>query len=362
MTIAKPVCLLVLGAGTGPANNLVRSLRAREHGWTILGAHCDRFTLTRSAAEDQSFLIPSVDHPAFVRVLRRLVAREGVDLLVPTSDAEVARLVSSRRGWRCRLFLPSANAVALCQDKYALARHLEAHGVPVPRTLALPEIHAVKSAFRELGRPARAWCRIRQGTNASGAAPVATAEQAQSWIGYWATMRGVPASAFTLSEYLPGRDFACQSLWCRGALVLVKAFERLAYVTVGSNPSGMSSAAALARTVAEPRVAEVAAAAIRAVDARASGVFGVDLKENVRGEPCVTEINAGRFLAGTNLLDLTGEHNMAAMYVRLGLGEPIALRGVYEAAEDYYMVRSVDELPRVVHAEGLFRGIQDART
>jgi hypothetical protein len=106
----------------------------------------------------------------------------------------------------------------------------------------------------------------------------------------------------------------------------------------------------------------VAAAAIRAVDVRASGVFGVDLKENVRGEPCVTEINAGRFLAGTNLLDLTGEHNMAAMYVRLGLGEPIALRGVYEAAEDYYMVRSVDELPRVVHAEGLFRGIQDART
>jgi predicted ATP-grasp superfamily ATP-dependent carboligase len=361
MTIARPPCLLVIGAGTGAANNLVRSLRATEGGWAILGAHHDRFALSRSVA-DRSFLIPNAGHTDFVGALRRLVVRERVDLLIPTADADVVRLASARKGWRCRLFLPSAEAVALCQDKYALARYLEARGVPVPRTFALSEVDAVKHAFRELGRPARAWCRIRQGTNASGAVPVASVEQARSWISYWETMRAVPASAFTLSEYLPGRDFACQSLWREGVLVLVKTFERLAYVTVGGNPSGMSSAAALARTVAEPRVVEVAVGAVRAVDPCASGVFGVDLKENGGGEPCVTEINAGRFLAGTNLLDLTGEHNMATTYVRLALGEPITLRDVYDAAEDYYMVRSVDEPPRILHAEELFRGIEDART
>ena len=101
--------------------------------------------------------------------------------------------------------------------------------------------------------------------------------------------------------------------------------------------------------------------AVRAVDPRASGVFGVDLKENAQGEPCVTEINAGRFLAGTNLLDFTGKHNMAAIYVRLGVGEAIAVAEVYDAAADHYMVRSVDEFPRIVHATALFEDVQDAR-
>lgn len=360
MRRVKPLRLLVVGAGTGAANNLIRSLRAARSGWSILGANHDRFALSRSAA-DRSFLIPPADHPGFVRALRRLAVRERVDLVIPTADAEVVRLASARRGWRSRLFLPTARTVALCQDKYVLARHLAARGVPVPRTLALSGIRSVGEAYRRLGRPARAWCRIRRGTNASGAVPVATAAQARSWIAYWETMRRVPASTFTLSEYLPGRDFACQSLWREGRLVLVKVFERLAYITVGGNPSGMSSAAALARTVAEPRVADVAVRTVRAVDPRASGVFGVDLKENARGEACVTEINAGRFLAGTNLLDFTGAHNMAATYVRLGMGEPVAVKEVYDAAADHYMVRSVDEYPRIVHATALFDDLQDAR-
>jgi carbamoylphosphate synthase large subunit len=360
MRRAKPACVLVVGAGTGAANNLIRSLRAAEGGWPILGAHHDRFVLTRSTA-DRSFLIPPADHAGFVGALCRLAVRERVDLLIPTADAEVARLSSARRRWRGRLFLPRARTVALCQDKYVLARHLEARGLPVPRTLALSSVRSVGEAYRRLGRPARAWCRMRRGTNASGAVPVATAEQARSWIAYWQTMRRVPASSFTLSEYLPGRDFACQSLWRQGRLVLVKVFERLAYITVGGNPSGMSSAAALARTVAEPRVVDVAVRTVRAVDPRASGVFGVDLKENARGEACVTEINAGRFLAGTNLLDFTGAHNMAATYVKLGVGQAVAIKEVYDASADHYMVRSVDELPRIVPAAALFDDVHDAR-
>ena len=360
MRRVKPARLLVVGAGTGAANNLIRSLRAAQSGWPILGANHDRFALSRSAA-DRSFLIPPADHAGFVGSLRRLAVRERVDLLIPTADAEVARLASARSGWPCRLFLPRARTVALCQDKYVLARHLGARGVPVPRTLPLSGVRSVGEAYRRLGRPRRAWCRIRRGTNASGAVPVATAEQARNWIAYWESMRRVPASTFTLSEYLPGRDFACQSLWREGRLVLVKVFERLAYISVGGNPSGMSSAASLARTVAEPRVVEIAVRTVRAVDPRASGVFGVDLKENARGEACVTEINAGRFLAGTNLLDFTGAHNMAATYVKLGMGDAVAIAEPYDASADHYMVRSVDEYPRIVHATALFDDVQDAR-
>jgi hypothetical protein len=48
----------------------------------------------------------------------------------------------------------------------------------------------------------------------------------------------VPPASFTLSEYLPGRDFAAQSVWREGRPVLVKTFERLSYdAGTGSPPS-----------------------------------------------------------------------------------------------------------------------------
>jgi carbamoyl-phosphate synthase large subunit len=174
-------------------------------------------------------------------------------------------------------------------------------------------------------------------------------------------MRGVPAEAFTLAEYLPGRDFGCQSLWTAGRLVLIKTFERLSYVVRGSQASRVSSLAALTKMVFEPRVVQVCTEAIGHLDRRATGVFCVDLKEDVRGVPCVTEINAGRFSMSTNVYDLTGKHNMAVTYVHLALGELDAPPETYDIVEDHYMVRDLDTIPSVFHGEAIFDGILDAR-
>jgi carbamoyl-phosphate synthase large subunit len=178
---------------------------------------------------------------------------------------------------------------------------------------------------------------------------------------YWGEMRGVPARSFILSEYLPGRDLGCQSLWKEGTLVLIKTYERLSYLGTGSQPSQVSSVAALAKTVFEPRVVDICKKAVRALDPRASGVFSVDLRESAGGVPCITEINAGRFSSATNIFDLTGKYNMAATYVRLALGGPVDLRDEYDVARDYYMLRDVDTPPGVFHAEQFFEGIEDAR-
>jgi carbamoyl-phosphate synthase large subunit len=135
--------------------------------------------------------------------------------------------------------------------------------------------------------------------------------------------------------------------------------ERITYLDTGS-PSGVSSMPALAKTAFDPHVVEVCEKAIRALDAAASGVFFIDIKENEDGEPCITEINAGRFATMTNIHDLAGRHNMARMYVRLALGEKINLRKTSDFAEGYYLVRSVDTLPAVIRGDELFEGIEDA--
>jgi carbamoyl-phosphate synthase large subunit len=187
---------------------------------------------------------------------------------------------------------------------------------------------------------------------------VKTPAQARSWIRYWEHMRGVPRGSFTLSEYLPGRDFCVQCLWRNGTLVLVKMAERITYLDNGS-PSGVSSMPAVVRTAFEPAVIKVCSKAIRALDANATGVFFVDVKESEDGEPCITEINAGRFATMTNLHDLVGRHNMAVTYVRLGMGKRVNIRNAYDFADSYYMVRSVDTLPAIFRGEELFKGLKE---
>jgi len=352
--------ILVTGAGTGLGNNLMRSLRAADPTLVLIGGHDDRFELKKSDA-DRDYLLPSPQGRRFAGRLDELVRRERIDVAIPTSDRDVRVLSRLRRRLGRRVFLPRPAAIALGQDKYALSELLRAAGVPTPRTHAVRGLRSVAPLVRRLARHGRVWCRVRRGSGALAAIPVRTPAQAVAWITYWWRMRGVAPDEFTLSEYLPGREFACQMLWDRGRLVLAKTFERLSYFGGDGQPGGVSSVASLARSVAEPRVVETSAAAVRALDARTSGLFCLDLKENGGGTPCVTEINVGRFSLSTGLYDLIGKHNMAGVYLRLALGETVDLGETYDAAPDHYLIRDVDTLPAVVHADELFVGITDLR-
>ncbi|MGH3080766.1 MAG: ATP-grasp domain-containing protein [Gaiellaceae bacterium] len=145
-----------------------------------------------------------------------------------------------------------------------------------------------------------------------------------------------------VSEFLPGREFAFQSLWVDGELVTSAARERLEYVFGHLMPSGQGSSPSVARTVRRQDVNELAARAVGAVDADATGVVCVDLKEDGDGNPLVTEINAGRFFTTSNFLAEAGA-NMPYEYVRLALGESPDRLSRFDAVEpDLYWVRMID--------------------
>lgn len=354
------VRVLVTRAGTGATNNLIRSLRAGDADLIVVGCHSDHFFLKKSRA-DRSYLIPTLEHPGLADALRYVVQTEQIDVIIPTTDDDVCALSELRDSIACRFFLPAAPTVALCQDKYALATRLEAEEVPVPKTFAVADLDHLDEPFGRLMPAPRVWCRIRTGTGSLGATPVRSAEQARNWIRYWAEMRDVATTAFTLSEYLPGRDFACQSLWKNGELVLMKTTERVSYFGGAGGASGVSSIGGLHKTIHEPEVAAVCARAIRAIDVSATGAFSIDLKEDRNARPCVTEINVGRFLTGTPIFDLTGKHNMAVTYVRLALDRPLHIEEAYDVVEGYYMIRDLDAEPDIFHADELNEGIRDAR-
>ena len=353
--------ILVIGAGTGASNNLIRSLKAGDPSLFVVGAHAERFVLKKSAA-DRNYLMAPPGGAAFIRSVRGIVDAERIDLIIPTGDADVDALSERRQRFPGRLFLPSRAIIRLCQDKYRLTTFLRQRGVSAPDTYPVGQLSRIEVLFESLHGRVPLWCRARTGTRSLGAAPVTNPAQARGWISHWEELRGVPATSFTLSEYLPGRDFLCQSLWRRGALVLANTFERLAYFGGENSPSGVSSLSSLAKTVIDRRILDTCVRAIRALGRTASGAFSVDLKEDRDGVPCITEINAGRFFIGMTAFDHVGKHNMPHTYVKLALGEPVGLRDEYDAVEDYYLVRDLDTLPGVFHAAELFDGIREVPT
>jgi biotin carboxylase len=353
------VRVLLTSAGNGPSNNVMRSLRAGWKSAFVVGCNEDQFVLKNSSA-DRNYVVPPAGHPRWAAALRRIVATERIELILPIVDTDVTALSAVRRQLGRQLFLPRESTLATCRDKLRLIAQLRRHGVPAPASYAVKRLDDVGSIFRKLGTARPLWCRVRTGAGALGALPVRTPAQARSWIRYWGEMRGIPAREFMLSEYLPGRDFGCQSLWRDGELILIKTYERLSYLGTGSQPAQVSSVAGLAKTAIAPDVVDVCAKAVRLLDKRANGVYSIDLKEDARGVPCITEINAGRFSSATNIFDLAGQHNMVATFVRLARGEHVQFDDAHDAVDDWYMLRDIDMPPHIFHASNFFDRVESA--
>jgi ATP-grasp domain len=342
--------VLVMGAGGGASNNLIAGLHRALPGLTAIGAHHDPFTLRKSVAERNYLLSPASTDAVEIA---RIADREHIDLVIPSSDPEVELLSDHRDALGSRVFLPQKAIIDLCSDKCELAAFLAGHDVPVPASFPVISLETLDGLFAKLAWAPRAWCRVRSGSRSRGAAPVAHASQARAWIEHWQAIRGIDPTAFMLAEYLPGRDFFCQTLWRNGRLVLVKTCERISYFGGENTPSGVSSLYSLAKTVVDERVVDVSSRAVLALDPAITGTFGVDLKENADGAPCVTEINAGRLFFGMTTIGSLGRHDMSVSYVRLALGEDLAVDEPYDCPPDYYIVRDIDTAAGVFHADDI---------
>jgi hypothetical protein len=167
--------------------------------------------------------------------------------------------------------------------------------------------------------------------------------QAQAWLDYWTNYKGLQPGDFMASQFLPGREFAWQSLWHKGQLVTSQARERVEYIFGQLTPSGQSSSPSVARTINRDDVNTVGEAAVRAVSAAPHGVYGVDMKEDESRRPLITEINIGRFYTTSNFFAHAGL-NIPELYLRYGLGESIVSPPLLynSLPDDLYWLRMVD--------------------
>lgn len=298
------------GAGGAPTNGVIRSLRESHRCDYLIGASSIHSDLLL-ADVDEYHCVPASTEPIYRAKMLDLLSRRRPHFLHVQNDFEV-RAVSRMReeieALEISLFLPDAEAVERCVDKFTCYRRLAECSVPVPETLLVDSESQLREAF---ARWESVWLRLREGGGGAGALPARNMDHALCWIdGRW--------GVFTAAERLSADSAAWLSIWYRGRLIVAQSRRRHGWVHGSRAPSGITGVTAVGETVSDPLLASIGQAACESVSQEPHGIFGVDFTYDAQGSPRVTEINIGRFFSTVYFFTRAGL-NLPAIYVDLGL-------------------------------------------
>jgi len=320
--------VLVTGAGGVGGVNFVRAVRAMGD-YYIVGTDFFEYHL-QFPDLDKAYRSPPHFDPAFVEKIAEIVISEKIGFLHPQPEMEALVVARHREKFACKTYLPDEAAFLKGQDKVSTAHAMNRSGVPAPKTRTVSGPEEVSAAVKEFNG-ARVWVRSRYGAGGRLSLLCRNDQEALLWMRLWVERGAIRWEDFALQEYLPGRNIAWDSLWSGGQLVTSFARERLEYIFPHVSPSGITGTPLVSRTISEKRVNEVGEAAVRAIDTKPHGFYSVDMKENSKSVPCITEVNVGKFhttaplwsYAAVKGLGQPWFANISHLYVRIGLESKI---------------------------------------
>lgn len=154
---------------------------------------------------------------------------------------------------------------------------------------------------------------------------------------------------FMLSEYLPGRNLACFTLFNNGKLLKYGVAQRIDYLMGKVAVSGITGNTSKGKLLNYERALDVANDAIQYIvsltNETMNGLVVTDLKENADGNPIITEINI-RHVAFTSTFANAGlNFSEYQMMLLSGREESISPELTKLFPDNNIMLRDVDGLP-----------------
>lgn len=337
--------ILVLSAG-GPAGvNFLKAINLARY-YEIYAADVNPYHLVNAEPHVvKTFKIPKYTSPDYIDEINKIIEKYDIDFVHAQSDPEVRRIANARYRIKALTFLPSTVTIFRCQDKY-----LTAFIWSQVWKDTTPYFVDTNAAFHRIKDPLskdKLWIRATHGAGGKASSLITDQNIAEHWMWYWWNID--PQINFLFQKYLPGRNIAWQGVYKNGILITSQARERVEYIYPNLTPSGITGTPSVQRTINENKVNGNAEAAVKMIDNKPNGVFGVDLKENEDGDPIPTEINAGRFFTTSYFFPYAGaiydcpRANMPEIYLRLAFNEKIPegkFRNVLP--EDLYWIRHMD--------------------
>ena len=122
--------VLITSVGSPAGTALAAQLRSR--GIPFLGADIRELP---DGSGISGVRVPPAADPEMMPVLRRIVAREGINLVIPAGSEELMQVSAARAGFGrdVRVIVGDPGPVALANDRLFTSWHLRSAGIPVPR-------------------------------------------------------------------------------------------------------------------------------------------------------------------------------------------------------------------------------------
>lgn len=309
--------VLITGACGVTSRAVVRSLRIspKFQALHLVGTDiCENPYALYEGLLDRIYRVPRVTDPGYHPLMEEICRRERLEAAIVIPELEVLYWA------RARLPIPAALPPSgFCQIAVSKQRLYEA----LIGTGLAPEFRICARA-ELLDAPARDWrlpCWIRDFAEGSSSGKGSLLAHNAEELRAWAVLNSGTRN-FMLSDYLPGRNFACHLLYDRGRIVKVASYERMEYFMARTAVSGVTGNISKGRLVNDARLEKAADAAIAAILKQTGetmhGIVAVDFREAASGDPLVTEINL-RHVAATYSFAAAG-FNLAEAQLLLTLG------------------------------------------
>lgn len=349
--------ILLTGIGGPTPRSFAISLRKYScyTNYEFVGTDCNKFAigLYQPHLFSKTYLIPRVTESTYWSVIEKIILEDKIDFAVILPELEVLAWAKRAEtiGLPCKAIIPDFNLSNTLVDKALMTEILEPYSLVPKSFTVMPNSLNGDNSFK---LPFPFWIRSASGSSGLGSLKVNSLTELKNWIHI-----NPGVEKFLASEYLPGRNLACKMLYYKGELLRSAIGERVNYIMAKVAPSGITGNSAFGRLLNDPKVFEVGKQAMdimfEKTGAPKHGFFTVDLKEDEKGVPKVTEVNV-RHVAFTQCF-AAGGANFAEDMIRLLDDDKTFDMNfkLYEFEPDLIFLRDVDEIPILMHESQLLK-------
>ncbi|MDQ0819214.1 carbamoylphosphate synthase large subunit [Arthrobacter sp. V4I6] len=269
--------ILITGAGAPAGRALAAQLKSRDI--PFLGADVRELPV---GAGFTAVRVPPATDPEMVPALRRLVARESINLVIPAASEELTHLSAARAGFGrdVRVIIGDPGPVALANDRLFTAWQLRTAGVPVPRCGVPGDFAGADDAMAALDGPVVVRPRVCRG---EGSVMFIDGSQHVDWA-------ALPDGQI-VQEYIPGTEYLPLVFGTpadNGTAPFVIVAERT--TSADGNPGRADGCVRRAVAGEDMDVGNLAMAAVRSLGL--TGPVELAVRRRDDGTPVVLDVNA----------------------------------------------------------------------
>lgn len=346
--------ILITGACAVSARSVLRSLKMSDKfknadfiGWDM----CSLLYGVYAGEFDKIYKVPAVSDSTYRTIALKILNEEKPDAVIVVPEVEV--LYWSKHHFDVPYIVPPVKFSELVISKERLFDALFGTGL-VPEYLNIVSCEIMKANFHNpLGYPV--W--IRDGAagtaSAKGAFKAESLDELQAWVKI-----NPQTTQFQISQFLPGRNLGCFCLFKDGKLIKMAQAQRIEYIMAKVAVSGITGNTSKGKLLNEDKIKDTALNALDILCKQTgeimNGLVVVDMKEDDKGNPIITEINI-RHVAFSSSFAMAG-HNIAEAQLLLALNRE---NEVQDSVEKRYpkgnlLLRDVDGEPIYIEKEEIF--------